>query len=155
MKTKMTIFLGVLPLLSGCICVCGTDTYYLHGRLQNAQDGKPVVGVNVVGSYFADHPPMEESWNKSVSITDADGSFNTQAFHLWLGHCIIPIDVCFPDPLEEATLFVGKDDKWQRITIKLRPSQQSRVAADAKRWVELGDVRYDPNGTIVTTRPAE
>lgn len=156
------MYLGVLALLGGCTFTNGTVTYHLCGRLIDAQDGKPVVGAPVVGNTFYPnyHPSADYLTQKvlkrETSITDEQGKFDAIVLST-VGRMdpfsFIP-GLPPPGPLDKAVLYVDLDGKWQERIITLRRSQQSK-RTDKERWIELGELRFDPNGPFPTTHPAK
>ena len=154
-----------LWLASGCApsyaLVDWTGTYHLNGRLIHAHDGSPVVGASVVvyknyEDRDVDPPPW--IWEERMVVTDDSGCFSAPIYVLMGGTyliCMIPkgSDECPPGPCESFAVYIGVDGQWQKRIIPVSPSQQSVVKGD-DRWVELGDIPYDPNGPTVTTQPA-
>ena len=152
---SLCIFFMLTIPLGGCATVDGTNCYHLRGRLMNAQDGTPVAGAKIVGSAFTDYDPPREHWRHDFSITNANGEFDTPVHVLWGGLYplfLIP-EYRTPGALKEVAVYIGQDDKWQKKVVPLSKAQQLRTDK-SDRWVDLGQILYDPNGPSITTRPA-
>lgn len=153
--TAVVICLGSLCILGGCANVEGVDMYHLRGRLVNAQDGKPMAGARVVGAIFLGYDPPAECWKREFSITDGQGDFDAPVGKLVGGPYplfLIPVSRT-PETLGQVAVYIGVEGHWQKRIVAVGKPQQSKMTA-TDRWVELGELRYDPNAPTVTTRPA-
>jgi hypothetical protein len=131
------------------------DIYHLSGRLVSSLDGKPVAGASVVGSVHLDHAPPDAYWKEFSSDTDANGEFHVRTGVLSGGLQPVPLIRWYASPprqLNAVAVYIGKDSKWRKIVIPLAESQQLHKT-ETERWIEVGQLRLDPNGPTVTTHP--
>jgi hypothetical protein len=151
----LALCLVALGLYGGCALVDGTNTYHLKGRLVSVHDRQPVAGARIVGAVFLDYDSPEEVWKSEASITDSSGVFDAPARQLWGGMYpifLIP-DSRTPPPLDNVAIYIGVNGKWQKHIVPVPKSQQYKVT-DTDRWIELGELPYDPGAATVTTHPA-